>query len=49
MKKTYIIPALQVVKIETQGMLALSGGLDKEQNITDPGNFGSRGYFDDEE
>ena len=44
MKKTYMIPELQVVKIETQGMLALSGGLDKDMSITDPGEFGSREF-----
>ena len=44
MKKTYINPELIVVKIETQGMLALSGGLDTATEITNPEGFGSREF-----
>ena len=44
MKKTYINPELIVVKIETQGMLALSGGLDTATEITEPEGFGSREF-----
>lgn len=44
MKKTYINPELIVVKIETQGMLALSGGLDTATEITNPEEFGSREF-----
>ena len=44
MKKTYINPELMVVKIQTQGMLALSGGLDTTTEITDPNTFGSREF-----
>ena len=47
MKKTYINPELMVVKIETQGMLALSGGLDTATDITDPNEFGSREFEED--
>ena len=49
MKKTYINPELMVVKIETQGMLALSGGLDTATDITDPNEFGSREFEELEE
>ena len=35
MKKKYFSPEMQVVKIETQGMLALSAGYDSDP-ITDP-------------
>ena len=50
MKKTYMTPQLEVVKIETQGMLALSGGLDTTGTpITDSSDFGAREFFDDEE
>ena len=50
MKKTYMTPQLEVVKIETQGMLALSGGLDTTGTpITDSSEFGAREFFDDEE
>ena len=44
MKKTYINPELMVVKIQTQGMLALSGGLDTATEITNPEEFGSREF-----
>ena len=44
MKKTYINPELMVVKIQTQGMLALSGGLDTATEITEPEGFGSREF-----
>ena len=50
MKKTYMTPLLEVVKIETQGMLALSGGLDTtDATITDPSGFGAREFFSDDE
>jgi hypothetical protein len=50
MKKTYMTPLLEVVKIETQGMLALSGGLDTtDTTITNPSDFGAREFFDDDE
>ena len=50
MKKTYMTPLLEVVKIETQGMLALSGGLDTTGTpITDSSDFGAREFFDDDE
>ena len=43
-------PLLEVVKIETQGMLALSGGLDTtDTTITDSSDFGAREFFDDDE
>ena len=49
MKKIYMTPQLEVVKIETQGMLALSGGLDTDTTITDPSEFGAREFFGDDE
>ena len=50
MKKIYMTPQLEVVKIETQGMLALSGGLDTtDTTITNPSEFGAREFFDDDE
>jgi len=49
MKKTYMTPQLEVVKIETQGMLALSGGLDTTGTITDSSEFGAREFFGDDE
>jgi hypothetical protein len=49
MKKIYMAPQFEVVKIETQGMLALSGGLDTGSSITDPEKFGARDFFDDDE
>ena len=50
MKKTYMTPQLEVVKIETQGMLALSGGLDTtDATIIDPDDFGAREFFGDDE
>ena len=50
MKKIYMTPQLEVVKIETQGMLALSGGLDTTGTpITDSDDFGAREFFDDDE
>ena len=50
MKKTYMTPLLEVVKIETQGMLALSGGLDTtDTTITDSSDFGAREFFGDDE
>jgi len=50
MKKIYMTPQLEVVKIETQGMLALSGGLDTtDTTITDPSDFGAREFFGDDE
>ena len=49
MKKTYMTPLLEVVKIETQGMLALSGGLDTTGTITDSSDFGAREFFGDDE
>ena len=50
MKKTYMTPLLEVVKIETQGMLALSGGLDTtDTTIENPSDFGAREFFGDDE
>lgn len=49
MKKEYKNPEIQVVKIETQGMLALSAGYDPTK-ITDPGAVDSREFdFDDDD
>ena len=44
MKKTYIIPEMQVVKIATQQMLA-SSTLDTKSG--DPSQWGSREFDDD--
>lgn len=50
MKKTYIAPGLEVVKIETASMIALSGYLDNNQSITDQNGFGARDFdFEEEE
>ena len=49
MKKIYMTPQIEVVKIETQGMLALSGGLDTTGTITDSSEFGAREFFGDDE
>ena len=50
MKKTYINPQIQVVKIATAAMIALSGTLDSTKSITSSDDFGARDSdFDDEE
>jgi hypothetical protein len=59
-KKNYMQPTIQVVKIQTVGMLAISGtstdgldgdDLDYDENGADPGDVLSREIydFDDEE
>ena len=50
MKKTYINPQLEVIKIQTQQMLAQSVGYDPTE-ITNPGDIDARGgdfTFDDD-
>lgn len=52
MKKTYIVPKLCIVKIETAKMIALSGILDTDtkHSITNSDDFGAREYdFDEDE
>ena len=53
MKKKYIIPQVDIIRISTMQMIALSGILDDKQSITDSDDFGSReaGFdvFDDED
>ena len=51
MKKTYINPEMEIVKIATQQMLAGSSfDIDPTVEVTDEGSLLSRGYdFDDEE
>ncbi len=48
MKKTYINPSMEVIKISTQQMLAGSpqGTLDSDQTITGSSGFGGRGMGD---
>ena len=41
MKKLYIAPEAEIVKIETQGMMALSAGFT-DTTITNPENIGAR-------
>jgi len=50
MKKNYINPNIEVIRIATASMIALSGIIDPNQEITDPDLFGSREFdYDDEE
>ncbi len=51
MKKTYIIPTLDVVCIETQHMIAVSGpAISDTETTNDVNDLLSRGFdFDDEE
>ena len=54
MKKKYLNPQTIVVTITPAKMIALSGKLDKSQQITNSDNFGSRrgggsSWEDDEE
>jgi len=44
MKKTYITPELEAIKISTVGMLALSGSL---QNVNAEEDTGNPGYYID--
>ncbi|MBQ9203395.1 MAG: hypothetical protein IJ155_04040 [Prevotella sp.] len=47
--KRYIMPQIEVIKIETAQMIALSGTLDSTQSITNSDDFGAReSDFDDE-
>jgi len=47
--KKYIMPQIEVIKIETAQMIALSGTLDSTQSITSSDDFGAReSDFDDE-
>lgn len=49
MKKTYMTPAVEVIRIETQGMIALSG-LGNEYTSTDVSySRGSDDWDDDDE
>jgi hypothetical protein len=48
MKKTYINPEVEVIKIQTMQMLAASTlDIDDSVEITDEGNLLSREFFDD--
>lgn len=49
MKKNYINPNIEVIRIATTSMIALSGTLDPNQKITDQDGFGSREFDYDEE
>ena len=54
MKKTYINPALEVVKIQTAGMLAVSGGVGNGSTVgnsynSDDVSYGRDYDFDDED
>lgn len=53
MKKKYIIPQVDIIRISTMQMIALSGTIDPEQSIESSDGFGSRegGFdvFDDDE
>lgn len=53
MKKKYIIPQVDIIRISTMQMIALSGILDSEQSIESSDDFQSReaGFdvFDDED
>lgn len=44
MKKKYFAPNVEVIKIETTGMLAVSGQLDDTTEITDPNVFGAPAF-----
>lgn len=48
MKKTYMTPAVEVIRIETQGMIALSG-LGKEYTSTDVSYSRGGDDWDDED
>ena len=47
MKKTYIIPTLEVVRVETQQMLALSGGVSNGSGVGNSFNDGDVSYSRD--
>ena len=53
MKKKYIIPQVDIIRISTMQMIALSGITDPKQSIESSDDFGSReaGFdlFDDDE
>lgn len=53
MKKKYIIPQVDIIRISTMQMIAVSGTLDNGQSIESSDGFGSReagfGLFDDDE
>ena len=44
MKKTYIIPELEIVKVQTQQMLASSIVIDSTASPIDPDNADSREF-----
>ena len=45
MKKTYKTPQIEVIRIQTAGMLAVSGALNPGSTpITNPGEVGARSY-----
>ena len=45
MKKTYKTPQVEVIRIQTAGMLAVSGALNPGSTpITGPGEVGARSY-----
>ena len=47
MKKTYIIPTLEVVRVQTQQMLASSPGYGGSTDATS-GNLAPEFYFDED-
>lgn len=50
MKKIYITPQTDVLRIEAVRLLSGSAKLDQNQEITNSDGFGSRGgYWDDED
>ena len=50
MKKTYKTPQVEVIRIQTAGMLAVSGALDPNSSpISNPGEVGARSYYWDDE
>ena len=50
MKKTYKTPQIEVIRIQTAGMLAVSGALNPNSSqISDPSEVGARTYYWDDE
>ena len=46
MKKNYQKPNTDIVMVELQKMIALSGNMDNNQEITDSNGFAAREYDD---
>lgn len=46
MKKTYISPSLEIVKIASQTQMLAGSSLSVGNTYTDPGSSDSRGYDD---